>query len=143
MLLPATSDPLLGTGKWGVGPSAVILKQAGPVTFGGLANHIWSVAGDDFTGGAPRGDVNSTFLQPFVSYTTADAVTFSVNLEASANWEAEEAWTVPLNLGIAKVTRLGPFPFSIQGGAGFFLAAPGERPDWRLRISYTLLLPQG
>jgi hypothetical protein len=59
------------------------------LTYGALLNHIWSFAGDDFTGGASRNDVNATFLQPFVAYTTANAVTYTVNLEASANWEAE------------------------------------------------------
>ena len=41
------------------------LRQAGPWTFGALANHLWSVTGDD-----EDGDISATFLQPFVSYTT-------------------------------------------------------------------------
>jgi hypothetical protein len=45
-LLPTESDEVLGAEKWGLGPTAVALKQAGPWTNGGLANHIWSVAGD-------------------------------------------------------------------------------------------------
>jgi hypothetical protein len=63
LLLPTTADPVLGSGKWAVGPTAVILKQSGGWTYGLLANHLWSYAGDDFTGGAVRSDVNSTFLQ--------------------------------------------------------------------------------
>jgi hypothetical protein len=34
--------------------------------------------------------VSTTFLQPFASYTTADAVTFNVNMEAAANWKADD-----------------------------------------------------
>jgi hypothetical protein len=34
-----------------------VLRQSGPWTVGGLANHIWSVAGDE-----DRADVNATFL---------------------------------------------------------------------------------
>ena len=56
-LLPTGTDELLGSDQWGVGPTGVALKQVGSWTYGGLANHIWSVAGDD-----DRGDVNSTFL---------------------------------------------------------------------------------
>ena len=37
---------------------------------GALANHLWSCAGDD-----DRGDINTTFLQPFLSYTTPTAWT--------------------------------------------------------------------
>ena len=66
LLLPTATDDVLGSGKFGLGPTAVLLKQEGPWTFGFLANHIWSVAGD-----SDRADVSSTFLQPFLAYTTA------------------------------------------------------------------------
>jgi hypothetical protein len=57
-LLPTGTDPLLSAEKWGAGPTAVALTQRGPWTVGGLANHIWSFAGD-----SSRADVNSTFVQ--------------------------------------------------------------------------------
>ena len=82
-LLPTGSDDLLSAGKWGAGPTAVALKQQGPWTVGALANHIWSVAGDD-----DRGDVNATFLQPFMSYTTPTAVSYGLNTEATYDWES-------------------------------------------------------
>jgi hypothetical protein len=143
-LLPTTSEPVLGSGKWGAGPTFVILKQSGGWTYGALANQIWSFAGDDFTGGAPRSDVNSTFLQPFLAYTNHSAVTYTVNLEATANWKAadNDKWTVPLHLMVTKLTKFGPFPMSIGGGVGIFTAAPGGQPDWRLRFVATLLLPR-
>ncbi len=71
------TDDLLGTEKFGIGPTAVVLKQAGPWTVGTLDNQIWSVAGDD-----DRADVSSLFLQPFVAYTTKDAWTFTLNTES-------------------------------------------------------------
>jgi hypothetical protein len=141
-LLPTTADPLLGSGKWGMGPTAVVLTLKGPWTIGALANHLWSYAGDDFTGGAVREDVNATFVQPFVTYTTKGAVSITANLEASANWEADDTWTLPLHLTIAKLTRFGPFPMNLGGGIGIFTAAPSGRPDWRFRFQATLLLPR-
>ena len=141
--LPVPNKPLLGTGKWSIGPTAVLLKQSGGFTYGALANHLWSFAGDDFTGGSPRSDVNATFLQPFLAYTTETAVTMTVNMEATANWEAEEdEWTSPLHFTVTKLTRFGPFPFSIGGGVGIFLAAPDGEPDWRARFISTVLLPR-
>ena len=62
-LIPTATDPVLGSEQWGIGATAVVLKQSGPWTYGALANHLWSFAGDD-----ARADVNATFLQPFVSY---------------------------------------------------------------------------
>ena len=72
--LPTATDDLLGDGRWGAGPTAVVLKQSGPWTIGALANHVWSVGGATRSGAGP---VNATFLQPFISYTTADAWTFT------------------------------------------------------------------
>ncbi|MDX1381397.1 MAG: hypothetical protein R3233_09765, partial [Xanthomonadales bacterium] len=82
-LLPTASDELLGAEQWGAGPTAVALKQQGPWTYGALANHIWSFAGDE-----DRADVNATFLQPFLAYVTPAAVTYSLNTESTYDWEA-------------------------------------------------------
>jgi hypothetical protein len=65
-LLPTGSSDLYSAHQWGAGPTAVVLDQSGPWTVGALANHIWSYART----GYPAPDVNATFVQPFVSYTT-------------------------------------------------------------------------
>ena len=70
-LLPTASDSLLGAEKWGLGPTGVVLTQRGPWTMGALGNHIWSVGGD-----GSRADVNATFIQPFITYTTKTATSF-------------------------------------------------------------------
>ncbi len=77
-LLPTATDDLLGGDRWGVGPTAVALKQQGPITFGGLANHIVSVGG-----GSGDADINATFLQPFANYTTPSGWSFILQAEAT------------------------------------------------------------
>jgi hypothetical protein len=67
-LVPTGTDDLLSTRKWGSGPTAVALLQRGQWTLGLLGNHVWSFAGDD-----DRADVDATFIQPFVTYTTPTA----------------------------------------------------------------------
>ena len=62
LLLPTASDDDLGGEKWGLGPTAVALRQEHGFTYGILANHIWSVAGD-----SDRSDISATYLQPFFS----------------------------------------------------------------------------
>jgi hypothetical protein len=139
--LPTTSDPFLGSGKWSIGPTAVVLKQSGQWTYGALVNHLWSYAD---TGNVERADVNQTYLQPFLSYTTRDAVSTSVSAEATGNWESptDETWTVPLLFNVSKVTHLGPFPFSLGAGVGVFVAKPDDGPEWKLRMTGTLILPR-
>jgi len=139
--LPMTDDPTLGAGKWTAGPTVVLLKQQGPWTFGFLGNHLWSIADSS---DADRPDVSKTFLQPFLTYTTPGAVSFAVNTEATYDHEAADGdeWTVPINVSVSKVTQFGPFPFSIQGGYGYFVDAPSIGPERKLRIAFTLILPR-
>jgi hypothetical protein len=136
-LIPTATDDLLGGGKWGAGPTAVVLKQVHGWTVGALVNHIWSFAGD-----GDRSDVSSTFLQPFVSYTTAEAWTFGVNLESSYNWETED-WSVPVNFMVAKLTKVGEQPVSFTAGVRYWAESPDNGPDgFGFRGVVTLLFPK-
>src|SRR5258705_12818 len=137
-LTPEASAPFSGTGRGGAGPSAVILRQSGPASYGFLVNQIWSYAGKD-----DRSDVNQTFLQPFFSFRTKSTVTWTLQMEASANWRATsgQEWTVPLILAVSKVTKLGRKPISLGAGGGYFLEKPDGGPEWKFRSTLTLLFP--
>jgi hypothetical protein len=136
-LIPTATDDLLGGEKWGAGPTGVALKQSGPWTVGILANHIWSFAGDE-----ARADVDTTFLQPFVSYTTADAWTFGVNTESTYDWN-EEQWSVPVNFTVAKLVKFGEQPVSFTVGARYWAEAPENGPEgWGFRGVATFLFPK-
>ena len=136
-LLPTATDELLGGEKWGLGPTAVLLKQEGHWTYGVLANHIWSVAGDH-----NRDDVSSTFLQPFLSYTTPTAWTFALNTESTYDWK-HDAWSIPINFSISKLTKFGEQPVSLQLGARYWAKAPENGPNgWGVRAGITFLFPK-
>jgi hypothetical protein len=137
LLLPTATDDLLGADKWGVGPTAVALRQQGPWTYGGLVNHLVSFAGDN-----ARGDINATFLQPFVSYTTPDAWTFTLQTESTYDWESEQ-WNFPV-VGVAsKVTKIGDQLVSIGGGVRYYVDSPDAGPEgWGARVVITLLFPK-
>ena len=135
-LLPTASDDLLGTEKWGIGPTAVVLKQEGALTYGGLINHIESVAGE-----SDRADVSSTFLQPFIAQALGKGATFSLNSESNYDWESEQ-WTVPINVVYTKVVPIGKQVVSIGAGARYYVEAPGDGPEWGLRVVFTLLFPK-
>jgi hypothetical protein len=137
LLLPTGTDDLLGAEKWGLGPTGVALKQDGPWTYGFLFNHIWSVAG---TGSRP--DISTTFLQPFLSYTTPDAWTFTLQTETTYDWEGEQ-WTVPLNALVTKVVKVGDQLMSVGGGVRYWADGPQSAPHgWGVRLVVTLLFPK-
>jgi len=136
-LFPSGTDDLLSSEKWGAGPTVVALKQSGPWTYGALTNHIWSYAGED-----ERTDVNATFIQPFLTYTTKGAVSITVNTESTYDWEGEQ-WSVPLHLMITKVTTIGGQLISFGGGAHYWADSPENGPEgWGGRLICTLLFPK-
>jgi hypothetical protein len=136
-LIPTATDRLLGTGKFGVGPTAVVLRQSSGFTYGVLANHIWSVAGD----GDRRG-VSATFMQPFFTYTTKDAWTFALNTETSYDWKAGK-WSVPINFVISKLVHFGHQPVSLGAGMRYWASSPDTGPhDVGARAIVTFLFPK-
>jgi hypothetical protein len=136
-LLPTGTDDLLTVDKWGLGPTVVVLKQQGPLTYGVLANHIWSIAGKD-----SRSDISTTFLQPFMSYTTKQAVSFTLNSESTYDWKSEE-WAIPMNFLVAKVTKFGGQLVSIGAGVRYWLDSTPAGPEgFGARVIVTLLFPK-
>ena len=70
-----------------------------------------------------RANVNSTFIQPFVAYTTRTAWTYLLNTESSYDWKAD-AWSVPIHLVATKLVKFGTQPVSIGGGLRCWVASP-------------------
>jgi hypothetical protein len=135
-LYPSASDALLGSEQWGVGPTAVALKQDGPWTWGALVNHLSSFAGDE-----ARADINATFLQPFVSYITPSKTTYTLNSESTYDWERDQ-WLVPLNAVVSQLVVIGDQPVQLSLGARYYAEGPDGGPEWGLRAAVTLLFPR-
>jgi hypothetical protein len=135
-LYPTASIEALGSEKWSAGPTGVALKQDNGFTYGMLFYHIWSFAGND-----KRADVSATYLQPFVSYTTKTYTSFSVNTESTYDWESDQ-WTVPINVSVSQMLKLGGQPLSLQLGYCYYAETPDNGPDWGLRFTITFLFPK-
>lgn len=136
LLVPTGTDRALGTGKWGVGPTAVVLSQSGQLTVGALANHIWS-----FAGSSHRPDISATLVQPFVSYATKRATTYGISAEISYDWRSA-TWIAPANLTVAQLTRFGSQPVQLGGGLRLFVLSPAGGPDWGVRLNLAFLFPR-
>jgi hypothetical protein len=135
--LPTGSDDLLTSDQWGLGPTAVALKQNGPFTVGVLSNHIWSVAGDD-----DRADVNSTFVEQFLVYTTPKGVSYTSIVDFVNDWETDQSST-SISLGATKVTRLGTQMISYGAFLKYWVNDTNTTPEGvSFRIQLTLLFPK-
>lgn len=136
-LLPTGSDDLLTADKWGIGPTAVALKQSGPWTYGALTNHISSVAGKD-----DRDDVSSTLLQPFLVYGTPTGVSYTVNTEATYDWKGNEG-AIPINFQINKVSKIGGQMIQYGAGLRYWAQSTESGPEGlAFRLNFVLLFPK-
>lgn len=137
MLLPTGSEDELTADTWAAGPTGVALRQSGPWTVGLLFNHLVDVAD-----AGHRADINSTFIQPFASYTTPLAVTYTLNSETTHDWENHDS-AVPLNVLISKVVHIGGQLFSIGDGLRYWVDSTDNGPQGLgTRLIVTALFPK-
>lgn len=128
-LLPTATNNALGTEKWGIGPTAVALKQAGHWTYGALVNHT-----ESFAGAGDRSHVSATFIQPFLTYITRTKTTISLNTESSYDWNEEE-WSVPINFNVSQMLKVGSQLLQVGGGVRYWADSPDNGPDdWGARL---------
>jgi hypothetical protein len=136
-LIPTATDEVLGSEKWGIGPTGVVLRQSGSWTYGALANHI-----ESFAGTSRRADVSATFIQPFLTYITPTQTTFGLNTESTYDWETNK-WSTPINFNVFQLLRFGNRLVQIGGGLRYWVTAPDSGPeDWGLRLTFVLLFPK-
>jgi hypothetical protein len=137
ILIPTATDKLLGSKQLGLGPTFVVLKQQRGWTVGMLYNHIWRVSG-----GEGRPNVNSDFIQPFLSYGTKDGWTYSLNTETTYDW-THNHWAVPIHFQISKVVRFGTQPMSLGGALRCWATSPSGGPQGcGIRMVVTALFPK-
>jgi len=100
-LIHSATNTYLGTGKFGVGPTAVILKQANGFTSGALVNQIWSVAG-----ASDRSNVSQLFAQPFFIYNWKSGAGIGMVGSVTQNWETQKN-TTSIAIPFTGITKFG------------------------------------
>ena len=88
----------------------VALTMPGPWVIGVLANNIWRI------GGEAHGEALNTFtMQPFINFNLPRAWAISTAPLITSNWSAPEGerWTVPIGVGVSKVTHIVEQPLNL------------------------------
>ena len=138
VLLPTATDNALGSEKFGIGPSVVLLTQPGKWTLGA------PVQSDlvDERRQRPRGrqpDLPAAVCQLQPGKRTRRR---RQSWRPSGNWNADETWTAPLLFNVSKVTLLGKRPVNLVVAAGPMIASPIAGASWRFRMAATFLFPR-
>jgi hypothetical protein len=134
--LPTSSDNQLGDDEWAVGPSVVLLAMPGHWVVGSLFSQIWDVDAND--------DISLFTWQPFVNYNLERGWYLTSSPIITANWEADDEWTVPLGGGVGRVFRVGRQPMNAQFQAFYSVVEPDDiGPEWSIRLQLQFMFPEG
>jgi len=138
-VIPTATSPLLGQGKFSLGPSFVALAQPGHWTLGALVNNVWSVAGSS---GRPA--VNQMLLQYFINYNMKKGWYITIQPILTANWEASngDVWTVPFGGGVGRITKLGFQPVNLTAQFYRNVVYPTGTSSWGMRLQIAFLFPK-
>ena len=136
--VPSANDPILGTGKFLVGPTAVFLTTPGHWVIGVLLNNQWSIGGNPL-----RPPVNAFLAQPFANYNMEHGWYLNTSPIITSNWLAAsgEQWTVPVGGGVGRVFKVGDQPVNASIQAYYNAIRPTGTATWSLRTSVALLFP--
>lgn len=137
-LLPTATDNVLGSDKWGIGPSVVLLTMPGKWVVGSLFSNVWSFAGSGDQ------DVNLFTWQYFINYNLPGGWYLTSSPIITANWEADSGnkWTIPFGGGVGKIFKIGKQPMNAQVQAFYNVEKPDFGPDWQLRVQLQFLFPK-
>ena len=140
-IFPTASSDFTGQGKWQMGPAVVVGSLADKWILGAFVQN-WT----SFGGSGNRPDTNQMNLQPFVAFFLPRGWSIGYSGNILANWKADSAgdvWTVPIGIGIGKLTKLGPLPVKISVAAQYMVHHPdnfGQR--WNIQLGVTPVIPK-
>ena len=139
LMMKTATDDQLGSGKWSLGPTAVVLVQPKPWSLGVLGRQIWDVAGDD-----NRRSVSQLLLEPFINYNLVDGWYLISDMIITANWQADSGnrWTVPVGGGVGKMFAIGSQKMNTKIEAYYNIEKPAGAPDWSLNWTLQFLFPR-
>jgi hypothetical protein len=141
MQAPTNSNDRLGNDRWGLGPTAVVLRieKGSPWVYGALVNNVWSVSSSK-----TDPSYNNFLLQPFLNYNFRDGLYLTSAPIITAAWDApsNDRWTVPLGGGVGKIFHFGRLPVNMQLSTYWNVVAPDNGPDWQLRFQVQFLFPK-
>lgn len=137
LLIPTATNKYLGTKKFGIGPTVLVLKQVHGNTVGFLANQLWSVAGDK-----DRQDISQLFFQPFFSHSFSSGAALGANMEITQNWKTSTtiAFLTPT---ISGITTIGKQPVQMAIGPRIPISGPdASRPAFGVRAVLIFVFTQ-
>lgn len=140
-IFPSAGSDYTGSGKWQVGPGALVGYLSDKWILGAFPQVWWS-----FAGSSSRDSTRSMNLQPIASYFLPGGWSIGYSGNILANFEAErsqDTWTVPIGLSVAKVVKLGNLPVRFALAGQWMPIHPDEGgQEWNVQMIVAPVLPK-
>lgn len=141
-VFPTATDKRLGAGKWQLGGALAAVYMDERWVAGIFPQQWWSIGGDP-----DRRGVSLTKTQYFLWYSPAPTWQVGMSPNVLIDWEqkkAENAVTLPIGLGVAKLVTLGELPVKIAVEADYSIIRPRhmEGTEWTFRLTITPIIPK-
>jgi hypothetical protein len=132
---PSGNSGKFGSQQTGAGVTGVVLNRQGPWTYGLLGYQSWNM------GGNPAfGTQNNLYGQPFIAFTTKNAFTYTVNMEAQYNYDTHRT-SNPLYAGVSRLMVFDGVPLQLGAGPMYYVSnTPGGPSGWGARATATLVI---
>ena len=131
--LPTGSSGLTAD-QWRLGPEFLVAKISKTHYWALFPSHQWDISGGD-------GSYSTSQLEIFGGFYLPNAWTIYTDSKWSYDWVSSQA-TIPLNLSVSKVTKLGNVPLKISLGVDYFVEQNelfGQ--DWAITLNITPIVP--
>ena len=138
MQFPTHTDDSLGTDAFLLGPAAYCGVTGEWGILGVFPQHWWNIDGGD-------GYTAFTAIQPFYWFNVGEGYQIGGAPIITYNWAADDgdqAWTVPINLGVGKTVKIGDTPVKFKFEAIYYIEQPDAfGPHWGLQLTITPVIP--
>jgi hypothetical protein len=138
MQFPTHTDDVLGNDAFMIGPAAYagVMGKWGVV--GAFPQHWWNIGGGD-------GYTSFTATQLFYWFSVGGGYQIGGAPIITYDWAADDsdnAWTIPVNLGVAKTIMIGKLPVKLKfEGIYYAEHADAFGPHWGLQFTMTPVIP--
>lgn len=141
-VFPTATDRHLGSGKWQLGATLAAVYMDEKWVVGVFPQQWWTVGGDP-----DRAGVNRCQTQYFLWYSPAPTWQIGMSPNILIDWDAkkaEDALTLPIGLGVAKLVTLGKLPVKISAEADYSVIRPRNMAgtEWTFRLTLTPIIPK-
>jgi hypothetical protein len=126
----------LGSGKFSIGPAAMIVYQPRNWALSLQAQQVWSVFGS-----AGRHHVSQMIIKPTINYNLSNGWYLLSNMEVIANWTSspEQRWTVPVGAGVGKLFAIGENAIDARVESYYNAVTPDAGPTWSIGASFSFI----